>query len=101
MTPEQLDHIKNHPKFVELVRRRRRLSWTLTAIMLMLYYGFILLIAFNPEFFRTHLTTHTTIGFPIGVGLIVIAFALTGVYVFQSNTRFDPLVEDLKKEIDT
>lgn len=98
MQQEMAEKIKANPKFAELVRRRKSLGWTLSFIMLVVYYGYIMLIAFYPGFFRTHIGEYTTIGFPIGVGIIVVAFILTGIYVRQSNRVFDKLVEEIKQE---
>jgi len=100
MDSDTLQAVKANPKFQELVRKRSRLSWTLTAVMLLAYYGFIMLLAFNPDFFRTHISEYTTIGFPIGVAIIFLAFALTGIYVRRSNREFDRLTEEIRKEVE-
>ena len=44
MNDSQVQRIMNNPKFQEMVRKKRRLSWTLTAIMLFVYVGFMLLV---------------------------------------------------------
>ncbi len=100
MDQELIDRIKSNPKFDELVSQRRRLSWTLSFIMLAVYYGFILLLAFNPEFFRTHLGDGTsTIGLPIGIGIILVAFILTGIYVRRANSVYDRLTREIEEEV--
>ena len=48
MTPQQIARITRHPDFIQLVRRKQRLYWSLTLIMLLAYYGFVLLVAFHP-----------------------------------------------------
>jgi uncharacterized membrane protein (DUF485 family) len=100
MDRETLEAVKANPKFQELVRKRSRLSWLLTAIMLVAYYGFILVLAFAPELFTIHISEHTTIGFPIGIAIILLAFALTGIYVRRSNREFDRLTEEIRKEVE-
>ena len=100
MDRETLQAVQANPKFRELVKKRSRLSWLLTAVMLVAYYGFIMVLAFEPEFFRIHLTEYTTIGFPIGVAIILLAFALTGIYVRRSNREFDRLTEEIRKEVE-
>ena len=100
MNQDTLEAVKAHPKFQELVRKRSSLSWMLSAVMLVAYYGFIMVLAFNPEFFRTHITEYTTIGFPIGIAIILLAFALTGIYVRRSNREFDRLTEEIRKEVE-
>lgn len=100
MDRETLKAVKANPKFEELVRKRSRLSWLLTAIMLVAYYGFILVLAFWPELFRIHISEHTTIGFPIGIAIILLAFTLTGIYVRRSNREFDRLTAEIRKEVE-
>ena len=75
--------IQNSPRFKELVRKRERFAWILSAIMLGLYSAFILLIAYGPQVLGAKLSPGSSItwGIPLGVGLIVSAFILTGIYV--------------------
>ncbi|NNC27510.1 DUF485 domain-containing protein, partial [Salinisphaera sp. USBA-960] len=73
--------IEESPRFKELVRKRGRFAWLLSLITLVLYVGFILLIAFDPQWLGTPIAVGSTItrGIPVGVGLIVISFVLTGI----------------------
>ena len=50
MDDSQVDRILHNPKFQEMVSKKRTLSWTLTAIMLFIYVGFMLLVGYNKEF---------------------------------------------------
>lgn len=83
-----------------LVRKRERFAWILSAIMLGLYSGFILLIAYGPQILGAKLSPGSSItwGIPIGVGLIVSAFVLTGIYVRRANGEFDDLNNAILKE---
>lgn len=100
MQQSVIEKIKAMPEYRNLVRERGRLAWSLSAIMLTAYFGFILLLAFNPEFFKTVVWgEYTTVGFPLGVSLIVLAFVLTGVYVRRANKRFDVLTEKIKQSV--
>lgn len=84
------------PDFHELVNKRSRLSLLLTALTLVLYFGFILLVAFAPSVLGQSLSGGvTTLGIPLGVGIIVGAFVLTGIYVARANTEFDRLTSQL------
>ncbi len=58
--------------------------------MLAVYIGFILLIAFAPGWLGTPLNPNTSVtrGIPIGVGVIVISFVLTGIYIWRANGEF-------------
>jgi uncharacterized membrane protein (DUF485 family) len=84
-------HMRDNPDFQELERTRGRLGWTLTAIMLVVYFGFILMVAFAPKLMATPVFGDITLGFPLGLGVIVIAILLTGLYVLRANDAFDKL----------
>lgn len=98
MKQELVDRIKNDPDFLKLVSERSRFAWILTIIMLVIYFGFVLIIAFDPSFLGTPLFegSVTTIGIPIGVGVILSAFILTGLYVRRANGEFDELTRRIK-----
>lgn len=100
MQQRSVDSIKAHPKYQELVRSRRRFALTLTALILIIYYGFILTIAFAPTVLGTPLAAGSviTIGIPIGILIIVSAFVLTGIYVFRANGRFDELTTTIQED---
>ena len=92
--------IQNSPRFKELVSKRERFAWILSAIMLGLYAAFILLIAYGPQILGAKMGPDLTItwGMPIGVGLIISAFVLTAVYVRRANGEFDELNNAILKE---
>ncbi|QZI73445.1 DUF485 domain-containing protein [Pseudomonas protegens] len=99
MSPQEIDRITRHPDFIQLVRRKQRLYWSLTLIMLLAYYGFVLLVAFDPALLGQSLSGGvTSVGMPVGVAMIVLAVALTGFYVYRANQRLDPLNDKLKRE---
>ncbi|MCZ4059521.1 DUF485 domain-containing protein [Pantoea sp. LMR881] len=93
--------MERNPRFQELVHKRQAFAMLLSLIMLVLYVGFILLIAFAPAWLGTplHAGTNVTRGIPIGVGLIVISFVLTGVYVWRANGEFDRLTRQILSEV--
>lgn len=100
MKKETVEQIKNDPKYQELVSKRSRFAWTLSIVMLVIYYGFILVIAFDPSLLGVKLGSGvTTWGIPVGVGIIVIAFVLTGIYVKRANTEFDDLSRQVKEAL--
>ncbi|WP_027350427.1 DUF485 domain-containing protein [Halotalea alkalilenta] len=98
---ERYRRILADPRFDELVRKRGRFSAILSALMLGLYLLFILLIAFAPHLLGTPLGRDTVItwGVPVGVGLILVAIILTGVYVRRANGEFDRLTSELLAEV--
>ena len=86
----RLAALQHDPRYQDLVRRRGRLGWTLTAVMLFVYFGFILLVAFAKPFLAQSLAGGaTSVGIPIGLGVIGCAIVLTGIYVRRANTVFD------------
>ncbi|MDE2578305.1 MAG: DUF485 domain-containing protein [Hyphomicrobiales bacterium] len=94
-----LERVERNPKYAELVNARKSLGWTLSAIMLFIYMGFILLVAYDPKFLGTPMGNGvTTIGIPVGLFVIVSAFVLTGIYVSRANARFDQLTRQIVEE---
>ena len=102
MDDSQVDRILHNPKFQEMVSKKRTLSWTLTAIMLFVYVGFMLLVGYNKEFLLTKISSDgvTTLGIPLGLGIIVLSFLLCGVYSYIANNKLDQLNEDAMREVE-
>lgn len=94
--------VADDPRYRELVRRRSRFAWTLTTIMLVVFFGYILLIAFNRDFLAQRIGGKaTTLGIPIGVAVILVGIILTGVYVRAANRTFDPMLRRLLTDIES
>ena len=90
--------IDAHPTYQALKRARTRFGWTLAVIMLIVYYGFVLLVAFDKELLARRLGDGVmTLGMPVGFGVIVFTIVITAVYVRRANAQFDTLTEQLKK----
>jgi uncharacterized membrane protein (DUF485 family) len=79
------------PAFHALARRHGRFVWTLAAVMFGAFFGFVLLIAFVPEFLAAPLAVDSVVtrGIPLGVAIIALGFVLTGLYVWRANAIFD------------
>ena len=101
MNNDTCQQIENSAHYRELVDKRQRFAFTLSIIMLIIYVGFILLIAFAPHWLGTplHEGTSVTRGIPIGIGVIIISFVLTGVYVWRANGEFDRLNREVLREV--
>lgn len=96
---DRTTRILQNPKFKELVAKRDAFALTLSILMLGIYFGFILLVAFAKGFLGTSITGGTmTWGIPIGVTTIVSAFILTGIYVQRANGEFDELNRQILEE---
>jgi uncharacterized membrane protein (DUF485 family) len=91
--------IINSEEFKSLVRKRIAVSSVLTVIMLVAYFGFILSIAFYKELLSFKIGEHLTLGLPLGIGLIVFAWLLTGYYTRWANQSYDQKVRDLRNRI--
>ncbi|NKN33426.1 DUF485 domain-containing protein [Marichromatium bheemlicum] len=100
MQRKTIDAIEANPHYQELVRSRKRFAWVLTLLMLAIYYGFILTIAFAPELLAVPVAEGaiTTVGMPLGILIILSAFLLTGLYVARANGRFDRLTKTIQEE---
>ncbi len=99
MAAQGYESIQRNPKYIELVRQRSSFGWTLSAVMLAIYFGFILLIAYAPKFLGTPIGSGVmTIGIPIGVAVILSAFILVGIYVGRANATYDSLIHDIVEE---
>ncbi len=93
------DRIARSPLFQQLVAERTRFGWTLTAAMLVVYFGFIGLIAFDKSLLAVKVGSTSTLGLVLGVFVILFAFVLTGLYVARANTRYDALSAELKRSL--
>lgn len=96
---EKAAAIARSPVYRQLVAERSRFAWVLTSIMLTIYFGYILLIAFYPGFLARPIGGGTTtIGIPLGLMVIVAGIVLTVVYVRRANSRFDALTRQILAE---
>ncbi|AOA59498.1 DUF485 domain-containing protein [Acinetobacter larvae] len=101
MDGQQVERILHNPKFKEMVAKKRNLSWTLTAIMLIVYVGFMLLVGYNKEFLMSSFDGGvTTWGIPLGLGIIVLSFVLSGIYSFIANNFLDKLTQEAMREVE-
>lgn len=100
MQQSNLDNILANPKFQELVDKRSSYAWTLSIAMLVIYFAFILIVAFGKGLLAAPIGGATmTWGIPIGVGVIISAFVLTGLYVRRANTEFDELNRQIMENL--
>ena len=91
--------IEANPKYRQLKDSRNRYGWTLTVLMLLVYYGFIGLIAFDKEFLAQPIGSGvTSFGIPIAFGVIVFTIVITGLYVRRANGEFDAMTREIIEE---
>lgn len=92
--------IRTNPKFQDMVKRRGRFAALLSAIVLVAYYGFMMVVAFKPTLLHQTLSEGSvlTVGMPIGAGIIIVSWLLTGLYVYRANSDFDKINAEVLKE---
>ena len=92
--------IRDNPKFKSLIAKRNAYAFMMTSLMMVVYYGYILLIAFNKEWLATKIGEGytTSIGIPMGLGVIIFTIVLTNIYVRRANSEFDDEAAQVLKE---
>ncbi len=99
MSDSIVARIEANPKYHELRRKRNVFGWTLTLLMLIVYFGYIALIAFNKPFLAQPIASGvTTLGIPIGLGVIIFTIVITGIYVRRANGAYDKLTAEILEE---
>lgn len=99
MSDPMVETIQKNPKYIALRKKRNRFGWGLTLLMMVVYYGYIALIAFDKPFLAQPLGAGvTTLGIPIGMGVIVFTVLITAIYVRRANSEFDALTADILKD---
>ena len=91
MDDSTLARIKGDPDYQRLVKERSGFGWTLAILMLVLYYGYIAVVAYDPALIGQKVSGQITIGLILGVALIALSILLTGIYVARANSRYDAL----------
>ena len=100
MQDDLVQRIAAHPKYQELKSKRASFGWMLTIAMMVVYFGFILLVAFNKPFLATRLGDGVmTYAMPIGFGVIVFTVVITAIYVRRANSEYDSLAEQISKAV--
>ncbi len=100
MSQEISNKIAANPAFQRFVSKRNNYSVLMTILGALAYYGFILLVAYNPAFLAQKLGTGMTasVGVPLGIGVIVFTIVITWIFVRRSNTEFDDEAAAILKE---
>lgn len=84
-------------KLARLAAARARVAGLLTAAVVFVYFGFVLLIAWAKPLLGTQLVPGLSLGILLGALVIVISWGLTWVYVRWANRRYDPALEELRE----
>ena len=76
-----------------VARARARIAIILTAAMIVVYFGFIALIAFNPALLARKVSDGLSLGILLGALVIVASWVLTWIYVHWANTHYDTAIK--------
>ncbi len=100
MNEELVNTIENHPKYKELLAKRNAFALKLGIFVLVMFYAYILVIAFNKEILATTIGDGiTTVAFPIALAILVISFITTIIYVRRANGEFEDLTNSIKEDV--
>ena len=101
MNDEIAARVEANPKYHRLLHVRRSFSIVMTVLVMLVYYGYILLIAFDRELLASKIGEGmtTSLGIPMGVGVILITIVLTNIYVRRANREFDALNKEIIAEV--
>ena len=95
-----IEAIRRDPHFQTLVAQRTRLAWALTAAMLIIYFGYIAIVAFAPQWLGVSIGGVMTLGIPVGLLVIAAAFVLAGYYVHRANAEYDLLTRQIIEKVE-
>ena len=100
MSSAMYQRMRANPKFQELVARRGRFAWTLAIVVLTMFYGFVMTVAFNPTVLGQPLAegSRLTLGVTVELFMFIFFWVLTAVYVKRANGEFDSLTQEIVKE---
>ena len=100
MSSAMYERMRANPKFQELVSRRGRFALTLALIVLSMFYGFVMVVAFNPTALGQPIAEGSmlTVGVAVELFMFIFFWSLTAVYVKRANSEFDALTQEIVKE---
>ena len=99
MIDPAIEKIQRDPAYLQLRSKRNKLGLTLTVLMLVVYYGYVALIAFDKEFLAQPIGAGvTTLGIPIALFVIIFTLAITWCYIRRANNEFDKLTAKIIKD---
>jgi len=99
MNDPVIERIQRHPQYLQLRAKRNRLGIFLTFLMMVVYYGYIGLIAFDKAFLAQPVGAGvTSLGIPIGMGVIIFTIIITVIYVRRANSEYDAMTQAILKD---
>lgn len=97
MSSAMYERMRGNPKFRQLVATRGRFAWTLALVVLTMFYGFVMMVAFLPASLGKPVAEGSmlTVGVALELFMFVFFWVLTAVYVRRANTEFDALAKEV------
>jgi uncharacterized membrane protein (DUF485 family) len=89
--------VDHNTRLHELSRARFRIAAALTAVMMVVYFGFIVLVAYAQPFLAKLVTPGLSLGILLGALVIVLSWILTWIYVRWANVHYDPHLAELRE----
>jgi uncharacterized membrane protein (DUF485 family) len=88
----------SHESLEKVAAKRERIALSLTAATMVIYFGFILLVAFDKPLLGTRIGSGLSVGIVLGALVIVLSWVLTGIYVRWANAHYDAAVQAIAKK---
>ncbi|MCL1985843.1 MAG: DUF485 domain-containing protein [Betaproteobacteria bacterium] len=102
MASELTQRIQRNPQYQHLIATRDALGWGLTCLVLIAYFGFLLVIAFDKALFALPIAAGMTTSWGIlaAIGIILLTIVTTAMYVRKANRDYDSMVKEIiEKEV--
>ena len=92
--------IRKNPRFNELVSKRQGFATLLSVIVLTIFYGFFMVVAFQPQVIGKRLSegSYLTVGIAFELFMFIFFWVLTAVYVKRANGEFDAITEEVVRD---
>lgn len=96
----KIERVTANPKFQELVHTRGRYAWGLSILVLAVFYGFVLLVAFDPDLMGTAIAEGSmwTIGYVGGLLIFIGSWLLMLMFVRRANDEFDGMNKEIVRD---
>lgn len=99
MNETKTNEILQSPAFKKLVKNRWNISLTFTFLMLFVYLGFLLVVAYQKDTLKMPVGDSLNLAIIVGIGIIIFSWLITGVYVYWANNYYDAAVKEIKKDL--
>jgi uncharacterized membrane protein (DUF485 family) len=99
MNSTKTHEILQSAAFKKLVKTRWNISLSFTFIMLFIYIGFLMVVAYHKDTLKMPLGDSLNLAIVVGLGIIIFSWLITGVYVYWANNYYDAAVKEIKKDL--